>query len=185
VEKSIGESILASEFTEAEREKARKMAAEMEERNPWWTLSISVAGEAKAQSRHRHCAVFKEGKFKGTRTYDPAPISDWKKALKTYVLNELPDDFVPIAGAVVFRVKIFKSPPKSFSRAKLALCEMGVLRPEKKPDFDNYAKSVCDAFKGIMWADDCQVVDGGSEKYYSLKPRIEVSLEYRQHREDK
>ena len=71
------------------------------------------------------------------------------------------------------------------SRARLALAEAGHIRPEKKPDWDNFAKAVTDALKGVVWTDDSRIVSGRTEKYYSLKPRVEVFIRFRRRREDK
>ncbi len=47
-------------------------------------------------------------------------------------------------------------------------------------DFDNLAKSVCDALKGIAWVDDCQVARATVEKWRAAKdeqPSVTVMIE--------
>ena len=49
----------------------------------------------------------------------------------------------------------------------------------KKPDRDNCIKSIQDSCTDAkLWKDDNQVYAGALEKYYSIKPRIELTLIY-------
>ena len=66
--------------------------------------------------------------------------------------------------------------PKSFSKKKRLDASCGNLRPAKKPDADNFQKSVWDACKGVVWVDDNQIVDARVVKFYGEKPRIEVTI---------
>lgn len=45
----------------------------------------------------------------------------------------------------------------------------------KKPDIDNLAKAVTDALKGIVYADDCQIVEAHIWKQYG-EPEIVVKI---------
>ena len=58
------------------------------------------------------------------------------------------------------------------------LAELGYIRPTSKPDFDNLAKTYSDMIQGILLDDDAYIIKGVSEKYYSVKPRIEIKLRY-------
>lgn len=58
----------------------------------------------------------------------------------------------------------------------MELAELGQIRPVTKPDADNYAKGPLDAMKGIIWKDDGQIVDLIARKFYSSKPRIEITV---------
>ena len=44
--------------------------------------------------------------------------------------------------------------------------------PTKTPDWENIAKSVCDAFNGIVWDDDCQIVDAHVTKRFGEEPCV-------------
>lgn len=48
--------------------------------------------------------------------------------------------------------------------------------PSVKPDIDNYAKAVLDAFNGLFWHDDGQVTSLNVQKHYA-KPGEEPSIE--------
>lgn len=46
-----------------------------------------------------------------------------------------------------------------------------------RPDLDNWIKLPLDAMNKIVWADDAQVVSfDGSGKFYSLRPRLDVTV---------
>lgn len=49
--------------------------------------------------------------------------------------------------------------------------------PTKKPDTDNYIKSVLDALTGVIWQDDNIIYHIDAYKYYSDKPRIELQIQ--------
>jgi Holliday junction resolvase RusA-like endonuclease len=50
-------------------------------------------------------------------------------------------------------------------------------RPIIKPDCSNIAKVIEDALTGECWVDDKQVVDLIVSKFYSIDPRVEVTIE--------
>jgi Holliday junction resolvase RusA-like endonuclease len=66
--------------------------------------------------------------------------------------------------------------PQAMAKSKLKSqsAEAGVIRPLTKPDVDNFAK-VIDALNGIVWPDDNQVVELTVEKFYSSRPRLELT----------
>ena len=64
------------------------------------------------------------------------------------------------------------------NKIERVLAEMGFIRPISKPDWDNVAKAYCDMIQGFLIYDDSLIIDGTSSKYYSLKPRIEITIEY-------
>ena len=64
------------------------------------------------------------------------------------------------------------------SKVDTVLAELGLIRPITKPDWDNLAKTYCDMIQGLLIKDDRLIVDGSLQKYYSIKPRVEVRLSY-------
>ena len=74
------------------------------------------------------------------------------------------------------RIFAFLSVPKSVSRKKhLAMIDR-LIRPTRKPDFDNIGKIICDALNGIAYRDDAQIVDALVRKFYSDTPRVIVEI---------
>ena len=51
-----------------------------------------------------------------------------------------------------------------------------LIRPTRKPDFDNIGKVICDALNGIAYRDDAQIVDALVRKFYSDTPRVIVEI---------
>jgi len=181
--KDISKKILEKEFTDKEIEKAlKRIEEENNEVNPWFEIDFIVFGDPKAQQRAKASSM---GKGKGVVMYDPKEIRNWKATFRKHAIDLLDDDFVLAEGEIEIQIDVYKSAPISTSRIKLALMEMKHLRPEKKPDIDNYDKAVLDALKGVLWKDDSQVVNIVSTKYYSLRPRIEITAGFRMKRVDK
>lgn len=74
------------------------------------------------------------------------------------------------------RIFAFLSVPRSASQKKhLAMIDR-LIRPTRKPDFDNIGKTICDALNGIAYRDDAQIVDALVRKFYSDTPRVIVEI---------
>ena len=100
---------------------------------------------------------------------------DNKKYFEKYLLNK---DVDMICTPTKFSCKSYFPIPKSMNKIERVLAEMGFIRPISKPDWDNVAKAYCDMIQGFLIYDDSLIIDGTSSKYYSLKPRIEITIEY-------
>ena len=68
--------------------------------------------------------------------------------------------------------------PRSMPMAEQILAELEFIRPISKPDFDNLAKTYSDMTQGLLLYDDALIMKGVSEKFYSIKPRIEIRFRY-------
>ncbi len=79
-------------------------------------------------------------------------------------------------AALGMRITAYKPIPKSTSKKRRAMMLDGIIRPTKKPDWDNIGKIVCDALNKIAFCDDTQIIDGGVTKYYSEQPRVVVEI---------
>lgn len=67
---------------------------------------------------------------------------------------------------------------KSMNSVNKILAELGFIRPISKPDWDNLAKAYCDMIQGYLLEDDALIIEGTSKKYYSIKPRVEIAIEW-------
>lgn len=67
---------------------------------------------------------------------------------------------------------------KSMNSVNKILAELGFIRPISKPDWDNLAKAYCDMIQGYLLEDDALIIEGTSKKYYSIKPRVEITIEW-------
>jgi Holliday junction resolvase RusA-like endonuclease len=81
----------------------------------------------------------------------------------------------PLEDALRVSVLAYFGIPASWSAKKRAAALAGLVRPTKRPDWENVAKML-DALNGVVWRDDAQVVSGLIEKHYSDRPRLRVEV---------
>lgn len=74
---------------------------------------------------------------------------------------------------------------KSMSSVDKVLAELGFIRPISKPDWDNLAKAYCDMIQGFLLEDDSLIIEGVSKKFYSVKPRVEITIEWMESHDSK
>lgn len=103
--------------------------------------------------------------------------SDNKKLMKQFwKANE--GKYKTIVTPCKFECISYLPIPKSMKISEQILAELGFIRPISKPDFDNLAKTYTDMIQGTLLYDDALIIEGESKKYYSVKPRIEISISY-------
>ena len=100
---------------------------------------------------------------------------DNKKIFEKYMIDI---DFDLITTPAKFKCRCYFPIPKSMNKKEKILAELGYIRPTSKPDWDNVAKAYCDMIQGFLIYDDSLIVEGSSEKFYSIKPRIEIELSW-------
>lgn len=52
-----------------------------------------------------------------------------------------------------------------------------LIYPTKRPDMDNYEKSVLDGMNGVVYKDDSQIVATFHKKRYTRNPRVVISVD--------
>lgn len=72
----------------------------------------------------------------------------------------------------------FMKTPSYFNSTDKLLAEIGLIRPIAKPDWDNIGKKYSDMYNGNVWIDDECVIEGRVGKYYSVLPRVEITLKF-------
>lgn len=100
---------------------------------------------------------------------------DNKKLFKKFI-NDIDIDI--ITTPTKFTCKSYFPIPSSMNQIEKVLAEIGLIRPISKPDWDNVGKTYCDMLQGLILYDDSLIVEGVSKKYYSMKPRIEITISY-------
>lgn len=132
------------------------------------TLTLTVPGEPCAKARPR---VTKQG-----IAFTPAKTKNYENLVKELFIITYGQTFVPLDCPLSSTVSSFHSIPRSWSNKKKKLASEGQIRPSKKPDLDNLAKSVWDSLNGLAYKDDSQIVEAKIEKWYSARPRVEIEI---------
>ena len=84
--------------------------------------------------------------------------------------------FQPLEGPLMLTIEAFLGIPKSASKKKRAAMESGSVLPEKRPDFDNLAKTAADALEGVAFRNDSQIAEAVIRKRYSTAPRMRITI---------
>lgn len=115
---------------------------------------------------------------KNILVYSPTGQSDHRyfKQLMTKEDFDFMDSF--IYTPCIVNYKAYFPIPTKFNKVETFLSEMGVITPTSKPDWDNIGKKYCDMTNENLWVDDRLVVKGTVEKYYSVLPRVEITIDY-------
>lgn len=112
---------------------------------------------------------------RGIRLYDPKQVHVYKAQLAESARFMYHGK--PLSGPLVVTLKFYRAIQQSETKKRHRLKAQGAIRPTKKPDLDNYIKSTLDGLNGVLWADDNEVVELHTGKYYSDHPRIEIEVE--------
>jgi len=113
------------------------------------------------------------------RAFTPAKTEKYESYDRMVVAAEMKQRGIVITdGAVKMSIYISKAIPKSTPKKTAAMMKSGEIRPTKKPDVDNYIKSICDALNGVAYVDDSQIVEIRCRKYYDdgQGERVEIEL---------
>ncbi len=83
-----------------------------------------------------------------------------------------------LTGTLMVDIHAYLEIPKSMIKKHRVEALAGNSRPGKKPDADNIAKML-DALNRVVWIDDSQIVDLTVRKFYSDRPRLEITVQER------
>jgi len=83
----------------------------------------------------------------------------------------------PLEGPIWFSATFFMPMPKRMRKMERIIAEQELLPHAKRPDRTNLLKAAEDALNGIVWVDDGQVSGGMPLKFYSRRPRVELTVE--------
>lgn len=78
--------------------------------------------------------------------------------------------------AIFVKIRIYKSYLKSWTKKQLKDAKEGRLLAVKRPDVDNYVKSIMDGAEGILFKDDSQMVHLDATKEYDEPARVEIEV---------
>ena len=133
-------------------------------------IEFTYYGTPKAQARARITSNF-------THFFDPD--KSFKQFVNEQVRFAIGNDFKPISKEIYFTARFYRPTPKKLRKKDIVLAELGIIRPTTKPDLDNYEKLFYDALNGFLYTDDGVIIHGNHSKFFSCKPRVEVTILYR------
>lgn len=90
------------------------------------------------------------------------------RELMAFHAGEIAPEGGPLEGPLMLTMVVVKLKPKSYPRKRWAW--------DAKPDLDNFIKLI-DAFKGILWRDDSQVIEIRARKEFGARPGYYIKLE--------
>jgi len=137
-------------------------------------LRVTLDVEPRGKQTARTVTLAKGGRhLPRPRTYTPAETEQLQERIRAMTISELnrlglPKPLVPAPSPVFLLTTYLLRRPVKGRYAKLAF-------PTKKPDLSNMTKLLEDACNGVLWTDDCQVVQNLERKVWSPgRPMIEV-----------
>lgn len=105
-----------------------------------------------------------------------ATLRPWRALITDAALQAVARGQRPIGGVVfpagAVRLELSFAMPRPKSAPKR------VTRPTKKPDLDKLIRSVKDALKGVVYADDSQVVEVNARKIFTDWVGLEAQAEF-------
>ncbi|SCI51038.1 Holliday junction resolvase [uncultured Clostridium sp.] len=108
------------------------------------------------------------------KAYTPDKTRMYEDYIKLLYRSQIKHYF---EGYIRLSIKAFYGVAKSDSKKKKEDKLANILRPSKKPDIDNIVKLIADGLNNIAYKDDTQIVEMQAMKFYSDKPRVEVTIE--------
>lgn len=108
------------------------------------------------------------------RAYTPAKTASFEAQLK-YAALQVMGDRPPLEGPLSVNMDVVLPISVSWPKKRQAAALAGTERPTKRPDLDNFAKTL-DAANMVVWQDDGQIVDLKVTKRYGDKPGMWIKV---------
>ena len=134
-------------------------------------IYFEIEGKVVGKGRPRFARM---GNF--VRTYSTQQDISYENWVKTCFLKSVYKDFKPIENEIDVLIIAEFEIPKSISNKKRQMMLDKQIRPTKKPDCDNIAKSICDALNKVAYKDDSQIVNLTIHKIYSENEKCIVKI---------
>lgn len=138
-------------------------------------LQFNVNSIPVAQPRQRHRIITSgNNSYVGNYTPTKHPVNAFKAACQAAATEAYKEAPLDCPLGIVIRA-VFPRPANKMWKTR----EMPREYKTSKPDFDNLAKSVCDALTGLIWRDDACLVDVRVIKEIASgyeQPKVEIAI---------
>lgn len=137
--------------------------------NQWKKLNLVIFLVPKACPRPRFS--------KKTKRFYVFDAMDNSKLFKEFI-DSLNENLGIIATSTKINIDAYMPIPNDMNRQDKVLAELKLIRPISAPDYDNITKTYCDMIQKHLLLNDSLVIEGRTRKFYSTKPRVELSISY-------
>lgn len=134
-------------------------------------VTFTVYGEPMGKQRPRFA---RQGNY--TKTYTPQKTVNYEELIKFEYYNHYKGMQFTADEPLSMVITAYVGIPQSASKKKQEMMRQGLIKPTKKPDWDNIAKIIGDALNKTAYPDDKQIVDARIIKEFSIEPRVEVHI---------
>ena len=100
-----------------------------------------------------------------------------RRLMEDFVKKNM-SEFKLITTACKFHCDCYFPIPKSMSKVEKVQAELRMINHLSKPDWDNLGKTYSDMIQNTIIMDDSLIIESNVRKFYSSKPRIELTIEY-------
>lgn len=153
-------------LSESDMEKIREedRRAEM---IPWGSLHLILPIVPKPSPRPRYSRVSKQFYVTGA--------SENQKLFKFYIEEKYHIIYTRVNFSLI---TYLPTPLSSMTKREIYRAEEKTIVPTSNPDWDNLGKTYSDMIQHILLLNDNIITKGTVEKFYSVKPRVEIILDY-------
>ena len=134
-------------------------------------INFIVPGKPFGKQRPR---VACRGKF--SKAYTQKETTAYENLVKLFYTHESKGEMFPEEAELGIKIVAYYEIPKSASKVKREKMLSGKIRPTKRPDIDNVAKAIYDSLNKVAYHDDAAIVESRISKFYSDRPRVEVTI---------
>jgi Holliday junction resolvase RusA-like endonuclease len=134
------------------------------------SLTITLAGAPQGKGRAR--GVLRAGRI---GHYTPAATRSYEAMVRSAAMDALAGR-PPLDLPLQFDLRAVFPVPGSWSERKRQKALAGEIKPAKRPDLDNIAKTWNDALIGVVYRDDALIVQMSLVKRYGPRPLVTVTV---------
>lgn len=139
-------------------------------------IQLTILGKPFSKQRHQ-TSIRGKGENAYLHEWTPTATVNYEVLVRLAFMDKYPNHIpwernVPLVSVM----RSFYAVPASMSKTQIPMALRGEVFRPRVNDLDNCLKIVWDALNQIAFADDSQIAEAHAYKYYSDKPRMELSL---------